>query len=381
MAAVAQRILLWHWGRRGGGPRYTLEVARAMAARGDVAVYLSTSRQAEVAGEFAALGLPGLPVDTYTGALEAALAMLRLPALRRRFARFLQEERIDTVICTMGHLWNVAVAPVVRAAGARYVLTVHDAVLHPGEENALRSWCLTRELTATDGLVMLTNHVRDRFLAQHAYPRERTWVLPHGVFAFGPAQARPAPAGRSFRLLYFGRILPYKGFDLLLDAYALLRQRLGDGVTLTIAGSGDVRPHAALLAGLGGIELHNRWIAEDEIPSFLARADAVVLPYREASQSGVIPAAYGAGLPAVATPVGGLTEQLIDGQTGRLAAALTAEAVAEAVADLAGDPVLYERASAGALRYAHEMLSWDAVAAGLVDIAARLGPRRTAGPQ
>ncbi len=370
---MTQKILLWHWGRRGGGPRYTLELARALAARGDVETHLSWSRQSEHAAAMAGLGLPSLTVDTYTGALSAALAVgLRLPPARRRLLDYVAAHKIDVVFCTMNHLWNIAVAPSLRRTGARYVLALHDALPHPGEENRLRSWALRRELAATDGVIVLSAHVRRQLIDLHRYPADKTWVLPHGVFGFGPAAARRLAPGRPVRLGFFGRLLPYKGLDILLDAYALLRDRYGPQVELTVAGAGDPGPVAARLAQTPGLRLINRWIGEDEIPRILADVDIVVLPYREASQSGVIPTACGLGLPVAATPVGGLTEQVIDGETGRIAAAVTAEAVADAVAALIDDPAAYARCSQGALDFARDHLSWDAIAQGYLDVAGSL---------
>ena len=71
-------VLLWHWGRRDGGPRYTLELARVLARRPDVEVHLSLSRQSDILAEFAALGLPSCNVDTYHDKLTALLATPRM---------------------------------------------------------------------------------------------------------------------------------------------------------------------------------------------------------------------------------------------------------------------------------------------------------------
>lgn len=366
---MAGRILLWHWGRRGGGPRYTLELARALAARGDVEVHLSWSRQSELADATAALGLPSFPVDTYSGLGSAALATLRLPLLRRRFARYVADQGIDTVFCTMNHLWNAAVVPVLKPAGARYVLALHDALPHPGEDTPWRRWTLLRDLDATDGVIALSEHVRGQLVGVHGYDRGRTWVLPHGVFSFGPAAPRRLQPGGPVRLCFFGRILAYKGVDILLEAYALLRRRYGTGIELIVAGSGSLEPYAPVLAGLEGVRVDNRWIAEEEIPRVLEAADLIVLPYREASQSGVVPTACGLGLPVVVTPVGGLVEQVEHGRTGRIATAVTAAAVAEAVAAQIDDPEDYALCSQGALAFARDRLSWAAIAEGYLAVA------------
>jgi glycosyltransferase involved in cell wall biosynthesis len=78
----------------------------------------------------------------------------------------------------------------------------------------------------------------------------------------------------------------------------------------------------------------------------------------------VVAAAYGAGLPVVVTPVGGLTEQVIDGRTGVIAAAATPEAVADAVRRLIDTPGLYAACRSGVLKFADEH-SFDSFASAL----------------
>ena len=359
-------VLLWHWGRRGGGPRYTFELARALAHRSDFEVHLSLSRQSEIFAEFAALGLPGFHVDTYHGKLSALLATPRIVSLRRRLARYVRENRIQVVHCTMSHLWNLAVIPGLRATGAKYVLTLHEAVPHPGEGYGVRRWMLAHEAALANGIVTLSEHVRGQVVELHGYPPERCWVAPHGVFPYASSEKpRSYPSARPLRLLFFGRLRPYKGLDLLLSAFTELRSQF-PGIELTIAGSG--RLASSRLDGIEGVRVDNRWIPEEEVGEFFAAADLVVLPYTEASQSGVIPTAYASGLPVVATPVGGLPEQVKQGETGLLATETTAEAIAAAIAKLIRDPRLYERCSAGALRYAKEGLSWCVIAERICEV-------------
>src|SRR5262245_28203898 len=98
------QVLIWHWGRRGGGPRYTFNLTRALVANQALSVHLSVSRQAELFPLFRALDVPLLDVDTYSGRASAAFGVHRLLAARARFGRYLLERRIDVVVCTMTHL-------------------------------------------------------------------------------------------------------------------------------------------------------------------------------------------------------------------------------------------------------------------------------------
>ncbi len=354
------RVLIWYWGRRGGGPRYALELARRLAARDDLELFLSTSRESEFHADFEALGLPRLDVETYTDLKTASLASLRLPLLRRRFLRFIAESGIDLVYCPMTHVWNWFIAGGIRGLGIPYLLTLHDDATHRGEHALVRDLILRREIRSASGIITLSAWVADRVRRSgYAGP---IFTIPHGPFYYDrrPAAARAFPTGRPFRLLFFGRILAYKGIGLLLDALERLRRDHPD-LALTIAGSGDLGPYLDRIAALGNIAVENRWIAEDDVPGILGAADLVVLPYTEASQSGVIASAQGLGVPVVATPVGGLAEQIKQTGAGIVCDAVAGDSLASAIGGLLADRARYE-AIAATITGGPSGEAWDKIA-------------------
>jgi glycosyltransferase involved in cell wall biosynthesis len=354
------RVLIWYWGRRGGGPRYALELAKRLAARDDLELFLSISRESEFYDAFKALGLPGLDVETYADLKTAALASLRLPLLRRRFLDYLRDRGIDIVYCPMTHVWNWFIAGGIRRLGIPYLLTLHDDATHKGENVLIRDLILRHEIRSAAGIITLSAWVADR-LRQSGYGGP-VFIIPHGPFYYDrrPAAARAFPAGRPFRLLFFGRILAYKGIGLLLDALERLRRDHPD-LALTIAGSGNLGPYLDRIAGLGGIAVENRWIAESEVPDLIGAADLVVLPYTEASQSGVIASAQGLGVPVVATPVGGLAEQISEAGAGMVCDAVSGESLADAIGGLLIDRARYE-AIAATITGGPSGEAWDKIA-------------------
>lgn len=133
--------------------------------------------------------------------------------------------------------------------------------------------------------------------------------------------ASPLPEG-PLRLLHLGEVhRRYKGTDVLLEALAHLRSQEIDA-SLTIAGriSGetDVRAMVAALRLETVVHLIDGWVPDDQFPALLAAHHLVVLPYRSATTSGIVPVARSAGRPVVATRVGGLTEMVSDGVDGIL---------------------------------------------------------------
>jgi glycosyltransferase involved in cell wall biosynthesis len=171
----------------------------------------------------------------------------------------------------------------------------------------LRLWLQRRLIRRADAIVALSEHVAARLREQQLVDARRLIVLPHPPFTFGdmpPPRTHTGP----LRLLFFGRLLAYKGLDLLADAVAQLRTN--SAWELRVVGNGPEGPELARLRTLPGVAVENRWVPEDEIGKLIAWADVVLLPYRESSQSGVGPAAIGAGRLVIGTKVGGLIEQL-----------------------------------------------------------------------
>ena len=370
------KLLLWHWGRKGGGPMYTYEMAKALADVPSVQVQLSLSRQSELWEQSQGLGLPGWSPDTYTGKLSAAWASAKLPSLRSEFSAYLRRERFDWVCCTMTHAWNLPMLGKVRQSGARRLMVLHDALLHPGERSLIKARMLQAEVRRADMVVTLSEFVRAQAVEAFGLDPARLRVIPHGPFFYGQPKAQPRamPMGRPFRLLFFGRILAYKGLELLLEAVRLLRQDFPE-VELIVAGQGRLGDKNQAALGELGAKVINRWLEAGEVSHVIEEGDLLVAPYTSASQSGVLPLAYAHALPVVATQVGGLQEQVLPGRTGLLSGPPDAASLAHTIAQVMGDPELYARLSAGARIYAAQGIAWPNLARQLLE-AMQEAPRR-----
>ena len=354
------KILLWHWGRRGAGPRYTLELARALVRQQDADVYLSVSKDSELIDEFRALNIPTLEIKTYTGLLSAFFMTLNVLSTRRKFSSFLRQNQINVVNSTMNHLWSRFVTPAVQRSGAVILNTVHDAVLHPGEDGGIKSW-FYQPFNNADGYIALTNYVGQQLSNVHHIAPEKVTVIPLGplsdpVVQPGKSQVSSGP----LRLLFFGRILRYKGLERLIEAYGILRAE-GLDISLQITGAGDMSDVMAAVKALPDITVNNKWVPEDKMDGIFTQADIIVLPYLESSQSGIIASAFAAGVPAIGTPIGGLPEQITHGVNGLAAADTSPAALASEIRRLAGNKRLLATLNEGALRTAQQQFSWDKI--------------------
>jgi len=278
----------------------------------------------------------------------------RLPtvAAAHRAVRMLDAAVVHVQTCLPNDLRLVAAAGLRRG---RYALTVHDVDEHPGDgEQPLPQRLLGPRLLRHAGLVFVHAEPLRQALVERGATRAPVEVVPHGVDEGTVAPLPDAPS-----LLFFGRLSEYKGLAVLLDAMAPLWERRPDA-TLTVAGEGDLPAHPAL--DDARVRVEHRHIEEQEVAGLYGDAAIVVLPYVEASQSGVGSLAKGFGRPLVASDVGGLRELLADG-SGELVPPRDPERLAATLDDVLGDRAALERMGAAGRRTMHEQSGWPEVAA------------------
>lgn len=243
----------------------------------------------------------------------------------------------DVVHMQHRHLWFNLALPLIRTP---LVVTVHDAVNHVGDRNGSRTpeWMMQRSWRQASRLITHGEQVKQQVVSQ-GVAAERVTVMPHIVMGERPSQS----AERAFfdklvlNVLFFGRIWPYKGLDILIAAQPHITAAVPNS-RIIIAGEGeDFYRYQQMMVQPKQFEIHNRFVTDAERAELFRRADVVVLPYIEASQSGVIPVAYRAGKPVIATTVGSLPEVVEHGTTGLLVPPCDVNALANAVIRLLKD--------------------------------------------
>jgi glycosyltransferase involved in cell wall biosynthesis len=291
---------------------------------------------------------------------------------RRAYRRALAAERPDVVHLQGGYVPALQrmLALDARAAGVPVVLTPHNAFPRAPGERARRAF--RRLLESADRIVLLAESDPDALGAAGGN------LPPSSVIPFGPLDffaSAPGGADRlrkklaiprdAFVVLSFGYLRRDKGRGVLLDA---LTRPAASGIWLLVAGDpGGER--AALEREIQARSLGNRvrtdlrYIPNDEVGAYFDAADAVVLPYEIASESGAFRAALAHRRPVVAAAVGGLAAAIVEGRTGFLASPGDAGSLAEALERA------LEAGAEGRRRIANEALhsaeadaGWDIVA-------------------
>jgi glycosyltransferase involved in cell wall biosynthesis len=238
------------------------------------------------------------------------------------------------------------------------VLTAHDVLPReprPGQLAAQR-----RLYERVDAVVV---HSRAGAGRLHALgvPDERVHVIPHGAFTYLAAlDERPLPAELTATegpvVLFFGLLRPFKGLDVLLEAWRGI-----EGAELWIVGMPRMDLAALRAQAPPGVRFVPRFVADAEVAALFRRADVAVLPYRKADQSGVLFTALAFGTPFVASDVGGFGEVAATG-AGEVVAPGDPAALHAALAALLADPDRRTRMAAAAHEAAQTAYSWDAAA-------------------
>lgn len=228
------------------------------------------------------------------------------------------------------------IARIARRNGVTKVVCQIDNV-EPHEHHIIDKPFNRYYLRAVDGFVYMSEQVHGEL--KH-YTSAPALFSPHPMFSNFGSRVERSEACRKLRLdencnylLFFGLIREYKGLDILLEAWKKVRR---DGLKLIVAGEfyENKQKYEPLLEQLGhSVILHDSFIADEDVKYYFSAVDALVLPYKTATQSGVTQIAYNFCTPMIVTEVGGLPEIVPDDKVGYVCPP-TVDGVAEAIESL-----------------------------------------------
>ena len=246
------------------------------------------------------------------------------------------------------------------------VLTAHEVL--PREGGAHRRSAQRRLYDRFDAVVVHSEHGRRRLTQELGVDEQRVHVIPHGAFAhLAELPAVPPPFETDKRVvLFFGLLRPYKGLDVLLEAWRGI-----DDAELWIVGMPRMDVAALWADAPPNVRLVPRFVTDDELPAYFARADLVVLPYREIEQSGVLFTALAFGKPLLVSDVGGFAE-LAERGAAHAVAPGDAGALHDALAGLLANPAALAALGERALAAARDDFGWQSIAASTLALYERL---------
>jgi alpha-maltose-1-phosphate synthase len=348
------RIALVYLGRRGSGGPISLELATRLGQHAEVMAFISTF--AENAARWRSSGLNLRETPTYRNHVEAAWTWM-FPGRIHALAEQIRQFQPAVMLFPMFHTWNPFLQSRLREVPS--IVTVHDPTPHPGDVD----WVFeNRSVQQAKRCILLSEGLQPDLVARGVSP-DAIDIIPHGELSYYRTIGKASEPGNALDqpvILFFGRITLYKGLNVLLQAFELLRQERR--ALLRIVGSGNLKPYAHLLERLPDVEVINHWIPDEQVAGYFENASVVVLPYTTATQSGVLGIAASFGTPVVATMTGGLPEQIVHEQTGLLVEPGSPEGLCAALEQLLDDPAS-ARQLGNNLRQAWQARhNWDLIA-------------------
>jgi glycosyltransferase involved in cell wall biosynthesis len=251
-------------------------------------------------------------------------------------------------------------------SGRPLVLTAHDIL--PREPRRGQLAAQRRLYGHFDAIVVHSKHGRRRLIELGVDPA-RVHVIGHGAFTHLAAHEPHTTAGSQAPFetdkpvaLCFGLMRPYKGIDLLLEAWRGIEQ-----AELWVVGMPRMDISALQAGAPPGVRFVPRFIGDHELPSYFRRADLVVAPYREIDQSGVLFTALAFGRPLLLSDVGGFPEVAATG-AARTFPAGDAAALHHQLTSLLGDPDALVALAEGARAAAAGPYSWRSIAQTTIEL-------------
>ena len=271
-----------------------------------------------------------------------------------------QAKHYDVLLLPYFHFWNLAFIVAFRLRRKRVVLIEHDGVVHPGEGYPFQQSLVNLCLKYATEIIFLTHFVQSR-ISQHLIANKKVHIIPHGLYDFAGLETKTKPYSKHPTILFFGRVNFYKGIDLLLEALSTIPPHLYH--LLIIAGKSSVHyDHSHIPKNK--IKIIDKFLSQEEIAEVFNQSHILIMPYIEASQSGVASVGIANCIPTICTDVGGLKEQFRLDSNGELCALLCdpkPESIAKSLYTLLNDKTLYEKLSQN-LSVRSKELSWDNIA-------------------
>jgi glycosyltransferase involved in cell wall biosynthesis len=268
-----------------------------------------------------------------------------------------------------------------RVLGKKLIYTAHNIDIRQRDGN--NSWLNRKSLSfmyrRMDHIFVHTEKMKDQLVREFGIDGSNVSVIPFGINDVIPktdlkrhdARARLGLNASEKVVLFFGNIAPYKGLEYLLRGFGLLKIRGGNYRLLITGRIKNCDDYCrSLFRIVDDCDLKDRvsfkteYIPDEEVEIYFKAADLLVLPYRAIFQSGVLFLSYNFGLPVIATNVGSLREEVIEGETGFICRPDDPDDLADKI-DLYFKSDLYNNLEINRnkiIEYARERYSWSIVA-------------------
>jgi len=267
------------------------------------------------------------------------------------------------------HPWFNLILPLLRREYA-LVTTIHDIKAHIGDKSSgkIPSFIFSLAVRYANRVIVHGEKLKKIMRERDNKPAGSIHVIPHGEFSFYKKFTRRIVKEEDYLVLFFGRIWEYKGLRYLIEAEPLISEKVPTG-KIMIAGQGEnFRKYQEMMVNKEKFIIYNQFIPDEMVPELFQRASVVVLPYIEASQSGIVPLAYTFKKPVVVTDVGSIPEVVDNGKTGYIVPPKDPKKLAEAIIDLLKDKEKRRKMGENGYKKTEKELCWDNIALKTIEV-------------
>jgi glycosyltransferase involved in cell wall biosynthesis len=249
----------------------------------------------------------------------------------------------------------------------KMVLTMHDPIPHSSNEtleNKFHRWCCVH---LTPDFILLNETQREEFLQTYGIHPSRVFQSRLSIYTHLKYTTPAPPLCDKPYLLYIGSIAPHKGIEYFCKAMIPVTAD-NSNVCAVVAGKGAFYFDKSQYENNPSYIFINRFITDEELASLISHCIAVVCPYIDATQSGVIMSAYALNKPVIATTVGALPEMVEDGRFGYLIPPKDVTATEKAIRRIIKPGVSQQMSEFIEKDFATGNHSWSEIAKGIHDI-------------
>lgn len=299
----------------GGILQFSTSIARETGAMTDCRLFLPDVVDKSLYQDIADKVVPYVKAKTLQGNSKEILSV----------ARQIMSFSPDIVIFVEDSILMQQLNRVLNKNNVKTAMVVHDVQHHPYRKmglrrvlvDVLRRRMMRNTIKHIDKIILLSVNSEEAFRREYKAENTVVFRLPAHVPTVLPQKPSEIENGEKDFLLFFGRIDKYKGVNTLCHAYSALPEDYKAETGLVIAGNGQLsEEESQLIQSERCITPIIRFISDEEMVWLFQNAHGVVLPYTEASQSGVLPIAYKFGKLVIVSDLRGLTENVVEKNTG-----------------------------------------------------------------
>lgn len=362
----AKNVLVNFVGLRGGGVSYAYEMVNGLAKNG-CQIYAIVSSKMEGLEKWRSIrNTHLLIIKGYSSYINFIPNLLFFMIFEwRRIKKVINSAKIDFAYIPMSSYWCPFVYN--KTKEYRTFFTMHDVIPHGNKKSF--AWRINNYVAKkADDIIILSDCFREKIISEYKKTTDRVLTLQIGQQNYYFSDSQKTTKDENFYIIFYGRILDYKGLDILLEAFHLLEPKYKN-IKLVIAGSGDLSKYNTLLSSIdeSNVILMNRWIKDEEVPEIFNHEKSItVLPYKNATQSGVIPIAMMAKSLVICSNCAGLAEQVADKHTGFIIEPNNSTLLASKLSECLSHWAEMIKVIENAHHYIND-LTWDAIAKRIIE--------------